>query len=247
MPADALLVAALSDLHRHGPVNGACLLFGGYVVANHLPISDKRANLVCSTVTEMCDGYQSVGRNITEFIFGYDKGHALIFCERKVRLIILVEVSADLDQLVMAARHFMQENCGVVERLPEVELTQKIKMVSHGAAKVVDETVLSSVDGTDSVLPVANSPEVVEEQDNSLQEWIDYKSSLHGILARVLGSGQSMKMIDRVIKEHGYGKLHPQRIDFVSIAETVIEKVPNRSTRRSLDSLAKELIRRYRS
>lgn len=246
MPTDASLVAALSDLHRHGPVNGACLLFGDYVIANHLPISDKRANMVCSTVTEMCDGYQSVGRNITEFIFGYDKGHALIFCERKVRLIILVDVSADMDQLVLAARHFMQENGAAVERLPVTELTQKIKMVNPSAAKLQQEEAMPEVDGTDSVI-VPEPIEVEEDkQAESPQEWDEFKGKLLGILSKVLGSGQSLRMIDRVVKEHGYGKQHPLKVDFTSIAEAVIEKVPNRSKRRSLDSLAQELIRRYR-
>ena len=56
MSAGASLVSALSDLHWHGAVNDAGLMFGDFVVANHLPISDKRAIMVCSTVTGMCDG-----------------------------------------------------------------------------------------------------------------------------------------------------------------------------------------------
>lgn len=241
MPSDASLVAALSDLHRYGPVNGACLLCGDFIVANHLPISDKKVHLLCSTVTEMCDGYQSVGRNITECYFGYDQCQLFVFCEAKVRLFILADQEGDPDRLGSAARQFMLENAAVLEQLPASHLTQRIKVTAVQApTKTPSEEAEPEEDEAPSELPTSL---VVEPVPMAPDEWVPFRESLHQLLSRVLGSGQSSRAIDRVAKEHGYGKQSPLRQDFESIAQSVVDKVPNRSKRRSLQSLVDELLR----
>ncbi len=241
MPADASLVAALSDLHRLGQVNGACLLSGEFIVANHLPISDKKANLVCATVTEMCDGYQSVGRNITEFYFGYDKGSALIFAEGPIRLLILVDPHADLDQLGAAARNFLRENASALQQLGSAQLTQRIKVPAKSKA-----TITPAAESAESHEP--EEPEVsvpVKEEPEPPEAWENFREDLFQILSRVIGSGQANRMIDRVAKDHGYVRIRPLQIDFGSIAETVVDKVPNRTKRKSLRSLVDEMIRHH--
>jgi hypothetical protein len=230
--SDASLVAALSDLHRRGPVNGACLLCGDFIVANHLPISDKKVHLLCSTVTEMCDGYQSVGRNITEFYFGYDQCQLFVFCDEPVRLFILADQEADPDRLGGDARKFMLDNSSVLEQLPASALTQRIKVTAAQApTKPPSDEKEPSEDEASNELPASL---VVEPVPMAPDEWLPFRESLHQLLSRVLGSGQSSRAIDRVAKEHGCGKQSPLRDDFESIAQSVVEKVPNRSKRRSL-------------
>ncbi|MFT4636819.1 MAG: hypothetical protein ACI8T1_000127 [Verrucomicrobiales bacterium] len=198
VPADASLVAALSDLHRYGPVIGACLLFTDFIVANHLPISDEKANLICGTVTEMCDGYQAVGRNITEFYFGYDQCQFFVFREGVVRLMVLTEIHADPDQIGTAARHFVRENATVLSQLPATQLTQRIKLspvVAPTAAGGVNAAVLESNESPEASVPT--------EEPESPDEWLEFREKLHQLISRVLGSGQSLRLIDRVVKEHG--------------------------------------------
>lgn len=238
MSANASIVAALSDLHRHGPVNGACLLYTDFIVANHMPISDKKVHLLCATITDMCDGYQSVGRNITEFYFGYDQCQLFVFCEGDVRLFILAEHGGDPDILGMAARKFMRDNAAVVEQLPASALTQRIKLTAAQAPEQPE----AAAEEEPSELPAALAPEPVAMVPD---EWIGFRESLYQLLSRVLGSGQSARLIDRVAKEHGYGKQSPRIEDFKSIANAVVERVPNRSKRRSLQSLVDELLRSH--
>ena len=243
MSADASLVAALSDLHRYGPVNGACLLFTDFIVANHLPISDKKVHLVCATVTEMCDGYQSVGRNITEFYFGYDKCQLFVFCEGPVRLFILTETSADPDQIGVAARRFMSDNAASLNQIPATQLTQRIKLAAVKPAEAESETEEQLESSQDDVEPTVLPPSMEANVDAAPDPWIEFREGLHQLISRVLGSGQSSRLIDRVAKEHGYAKQSPLEDDFESIAQAVVDKVPNRTKRRSLQSLVEELIR----
>lgn len=241
MPADASIVSALSELHRYGAVDGVCLLYQDFIVANHLPISDKKANLIGATVTEMCDGYQAVGRNITEFYFGYDQCQLFVFCEGAVRLVIILESEADLDQVGQGARAFLAENRSVLKALSDAHLTQRIKVPAKEPERKesAPEEEPEKEEPSVSVAPVA---EPVEKPD----EWIVFREKLHQLLSRVLGSGQSSRLIDRVVKEHGYGKRNPLQVDFESIGNALVEKVPNKSKRRGLQSLLTELYKHYR-
>ena len=240
------LVTALSDLHRHGPISGACLILGDFIVANHLPVSDSKAGNFCAVVREMCDGYQSVGRNITEFYFGYDRGSIIVFCEGRMRLALLVDLGADMDQLGTAGRHFLIENAPALQQLNEADLTQRISVREEPAPIVSNDSgPITKPDDIDHSIPEASVPGE-EEPATSEEEWEEFRDKLHLLLSRVIGSGQSTRMIDRVVKEHGYGKQLPLRIDFQSIAESMVERIPNKSKRKSIRSLVDELLRHMR-
>ena len=237
MFVDSSLVASLSDLHRCRGVNGACLLYADFIVANHLPISDKKAHLVSATVTEMCDGYQSVGRSITEFYFAYDQCQLVVFCEGLVRLFVLAETSGDPDELGRVARRFFTENRVVLGQLAASPLTQRIRVSQTKTVQPEAEVEEAVVDSRLESQPMSIAEPVAMAPD----PWIDFRENLHQILSRVLGGGQSTRLIDRVAKEHGYARQSPSVENFDSIAQTLIDKVPNRSTRRSLQSLVGEL------
>ncbi len=231
MPPTASLSASLTELHRFGPVTGACLLYKDFIVANHLPFSDKKMNHVCGTVTEMCNGYQSVGRPISEYYFGYNDCQMLVHCAGPIRLIILTENTADPDQIGMAARQFLQANAAVLDQLDVTGLTERVKLPppKKTAPSESRRAALVSV------------PDEVEEE--TPDAWLDFRQSLIQVLVQVLGSAQGTRLVDRVVKEHGYGKRLPLKVDFRSIARAVVEKIPNRSRRRSLQSAVDELIR----
>lgn len=234
MPADVSLVAALTKLHRFGQVNGACLLFSDFIVANLLPFSDKKMNLICGTVTEMCAGYQSAGREITEYYFGYDECQLFVICVDPIRLILLTESGAEPDEIAAAGREFFMENFHQLGRLEISELTQRITLPP------LEEKLPVAASNSFESKP-APECSVPEEETESPEEWLDYREKLCRMLARVLGSLQSSRLIDRAVKEHGYRKQVPLKADFHSIAHAVVEKVPNRSTQRALRSLVDEL------
>lgn len=191
----------------------------------------------------MCDGYQSVGRNITEFYFGYDLCQMFVFCNGPVRLFILAEPSAEPDKLGGAARAFMKENAPALSQLPPSTLTQRIKVPTPSpevTAPSKEEVPVEEVSDSETVLPV---PVPAEPVPMAPDEWVEFRESLHQLISRVMGSVQSSRMIDRVAKEHGYGKQSPPKDVFDGIANAVVDKIPNRSKRRDLKSLIDELVR----
>lgn len=230
MSATHTLSAALNDLHRFGPVTGACLLHKDFIVANHLPFSDKKMNLVCGTVTEMCNGYQSVGRPISEYYFGFDGCQMLVQCAGPFRLIILTEITADPDQIGMAARHFLHANAATLNQLDPASLTEKVKMPKP-----------KKTAPSESQRAMVSVLEDVEQE--APEAWQAFRDDLTYVLVQVLGSAQSKRLINRVVKEHGYGRQVPLQVDFASIARAVVAKVPNRSRQRSLQSVVDEMLR----
>lgn len=185
-------------------------------------------NLICGTVTEMCNGYQSVGRDITEYYFGFDRCQFFVLCMGKIRLIIVTDLTAQPDQVGVAGRQFMNQNAAHLEQLENAELTQRIKLPPPRKAP-----------GGGAGKP-NNAPEDAPEAP---ELWEDYREKLHLTLAKVLGSAQTTRLIDRVVKEHGYRRQQPLKTDFGSIGRAIVEKVPNRSRRRSLQSSVDEIAR----
>lgn len=233
MPADPSLVSALIALLRYEPVTGACLLYSNYIVADNLPCSDKKMNLICGTVAEMCDGYQSVGRDISEYYFGYDECQFYVLSLGAIRLIIVTDLTALPDQIGLAGRQFVQQNQDQLEQLKDAELTQKIKLPppkKPPSGTTVDEH------------GVAASVLIAEEEPEAPERWHQYRDKLHTVLARALGSAQSARLIDRVLVDHGYRKQVPLKQDFGSIGRAVIDRVPNRSRRRGLKPLVEEIV-----
>lgn len=239
MPSNPSIVAALSELHHYAPIEGACLQIGNGIAANHMPFSDAKTRLLCTAVQEMCSGYASVGRQIDEYYFGYDRGHLLIFSREQVRLVLYASLKAELDPIVDAARRFLDINAAMIQSISESELTQRIAVQSTSMALSSCPEVFAG----DPPLVEASRLEPTEEESRT-EQWMSFREEVHQLVTPVLGDGQSERTIERALKEHGYGASHPPlEVDFRSVASAIVEKIPNRSRRRSVQSQIEELLR----
>lgn len=123
--ADPFLISAVAEVHERGIV-GACLLRDDFLVANHFPRSDTTAQSLCDVIDAMCRGYDSVGRRVNEYYFGYDGGVLAVFALGAWRLAILGESAEDPEPVVRAGRRFFENHADLVARLAEAPRNEPV-------------------------------------------------------------------------------------------------------------------------